>query len=216
LSQIFNEKIFIGKKRQMTDQDTFINYINDHYTELKWKYFKFCQEHHYDWDEDIYSDTILKCYDAIVKKGKLADTTPQGIENYFFMAFKNNIMNEKRYCRSKCRDWNITSDNINELYETWYNDNHDTAHTKLVSDLWKDFSVLYIMTRVEQEFDNEHFYLYRIKTLMPGMTFKKLADNCKHIKATRRKVIDVMRWVKANITKEEIRKVFYTMYGDII
>lgn len=200
----------------MTDQDTFINYINDHYTELKWKYFKFCQEHYLDWNEDIYSDTILKCYDAIIKKGKLADTSPQGIENYFFKSFKNNILNEKRYCRSKCRDWNITSDNINELYEEYYNKMNDSSRVKLFKDLYVDFATLYIMAVVEQNFDSEHFYLYRLKTLMPGMTFKRLAETCPHIKATRRKVIDVMRFVKANVTKEEIRKVFFKLYGDLI
>jgi hypothetical protein len=200
----------------MSDQDKFINHINDHYTELKWKYFKFCNEHQYPWDEDIYSDTIVKCYDTIVKKGKLSDTTPQGIENYFFKAFKNNIMNEKNYCRTKYRDWNINSDNINDIYEDWYNNNNISEHTKLVSDLWKDFATLYIMTMVEQNFDSEHFYLYRMKTLVPNMTFKKLAQECKHIKATRRKVLEVMHWVKDNITKEDIRKVFYTLYGDIV
>jgi hypothetical protein len=200
----------------MSDQDKFINHINDHYTELKWKYFKFCNEHQYPWDEDIYSDTIVKCYDTIVKKGKLSDTTPQGIENYFFKAFKNNIMNEKNYCRTKYRDWNINSDNINDIYEDWYNNNNISEHTKLVSDLWKDFATLYIMTMVEQNFDSEHFYLYRMKTLIPNMTFKKLAQECKHIKATRRKVLEVMHWVKDNITKEDIRKVFYTLYGDIV
>jgi hypothetical protein len=51
---------------------------------------------------------------------------------------------------------------------------------------------------------------------MPGMTFKRLAETCPHIKATRRKVIDVMRFVKANVTKEEIRKVFFKLYGDLI
>lgn len=200
----------------MSDQDKFINHINDHYTELKWKYFKFCNEHQYPWDEDIYSDTIIKCYDTIVKKGKLSDTTPQGIENYFFKAFKNNILNEKNYCRTKYRDYNINSDNINDIYEDWYNNNNISEHTKLVSDLWKDFATLYIMTMVEQNFDSEHFYLYRMKTLIPNMTFKKLAQECKHIKATRRKVLEVMHWVKDNITKEDIRKAFYTLYGDIV
>ena len=188
----------------MSDQDKFINHINDHYAELKWKYFKFCNEHQYPWDEDIYSDTIVKCYDTIVKKGKLSDTTPQGIENYFFKAFKNNILNEKNYCRTKHRNYNINSDNINDIYEDWYNNNNISEHTKLVSDLWKDFATLYIMTMVEQNFDSEHFYLYRMKTLIPNMTFKKLAQECKHIKATRRKVLEVMHWLKDNITKEDI------------
>lgn len=199
----------------MQDETLFLNYINNHYQELKNKYWKFCQEKQYTWDEDIFSDTILKCYDCIVKKGGLKDKTPQGIENYFFMAFKNNIMNERRYSRIKKRDNNISSDNINELYENWYNSNFSDARVKITNDLFKDFSILYIMTQVEDNFDNEHFYLFRVKTLVPEMTFKKLAETTK-IKASRRKVIEVTHWIKEHIRKEDIRKLFYNMYGDII
>ena len=198
----------------MNDETIFLNYINDHYNELKNKYFKFCKEKQYTWDADIFSDTIIKCYESIVKRG-IKDKSPQGIENYFFMAFKNNIMNERRYSRIKKRDNNITSDNINELYENWYNSNFSDARVKIINDLFKDFSILYIMTQVEDNFDSEHFYLFRIKTLVPDMTFKKLADTTK-VKASRRKCIEVMRWVKENIKKEDIRKLFYLMYGDII
>lgn len=198
----------------MQDETIFLNYINDHYTQLKNKYFKFCQEKQYTWDEDIFSDTIIKCYESIVKRG-IKDKTPQGIENYFFKAFKNNIMNERRYSRIKKRDNNITSDNINELYENWYNSNFSDARVKIINDLFKDFSILYIMMQVESNFDSEHFYLFKVKTLVPDMTFKKLADTTK-IKASRRKTIEVMHWVKDNIKKEEIRTVFFQVYGDLI
>ena len=199
----------------MQDQDIFINYINNHYDELKWKYYNFCREKHYDWDEDIYSETILRCYDTIQKKGKLNDTTPHGIESYFFLAFKNNIMNEKNYCRTRCRDYNYTSEKIAITYDDWYNKTNDTAREKLISDLFKDYAVLFIMYQVEANFDAEYFYLYRLKTLIPNMTFKKLAQQTR-IKASRRKVIEVQRWVKDNIKKEEIRKSFNRQYGDII
>lgn len=199
----------------MQDQDIFINYINNHYDELKWKYYNFCREKQFSWDEDIYSETILRCYDTIQKKGKLNDTTPHGIESYFFLAFKNNIMNEKNYCRTRCRDYNYTTEKIAIAYDDWYNKTNDTAREKLISDLFKDFAVLYIMYQVEANFDAEYFYLYRLKSLIPNMTFKKLADTT-HIKASRRKVIEVQRWVKDNIKKEEIRKSFNRQYGDII
>jgi hypothetical protein len=198
----------------MQDETLFLNYINDHYNELKRKYFKFCQEKQYDWDEDIFSDTILKCYDCIVKKGGLKDKSAHGIESYFFIAFRNNIMNEQRYSRNKKRDRNINSDSINDLYEVYYNANNNDARVKIVNDLFKDFSILYIMTQVEDNFDEEHFYLFRLKTLC-NLTFKRLSE-ITQIKASRKKVIEVIHYVKTNITKEEIRKVFYELYGDII
>lgn len=198
----------------MQDETLFLNYINSHYNELKRKYFKFCQEKQYDWDEDIFSDTILKCYDCIVKKGGLKDKSAHGIESYFFIAFRNNIMNEQRYSRNKKRDRNINSDSINDLYEVWYNANNNDARVKIVNDLFKDFSILYIMTQVEDNFDEEHFYLFRLKTLC-NLTFKRLSE-ITQIKASRKKVIEVIHWIKDNIRKEDIRQLFFVMYGDII
>ena len=199
----------------MSDQNTFIKYINDNYQLLKNKYRKFCSEKHYDWDEDVFSDTILKCYDAIQRKGKLEDTTAQGIENYFFRSFKQNIQREKQYCRVSKRDLNITSDNINNIYEDWYNKFNDSSINKIKSDLYKDFSVLYIMHKVEEEFDGEHFYLFKLKSLMPDMTYKKLQAKT-HCTSCRQKVVDVKNYIKEHITKEEINKAFNKMYGDIL
>lgn len=200
----------------MTDAELFLNHINENYTKLKWKYYRFCQENHLSWDEDIYSDTILKCYETIEKKGKMQNNTPYGFESYFFLAFKNNIRNEKRYCRNKNRDFNITSDNINDIYEEYYNLHHDSSRVKLEHDLYQDFTMLYIMMRVNEHFDEEHSYLFKLKTLTKGMTFKKLAEHCKGIKSTRKKVIDVIQWIKQNITKEEIRKAFFQEYDYLI
>lgn len=199
----------------MSDQNTFIKHINDNYQLLKNKYRKFCSEKHYDWDEDVFSDTILKCYDAIKRKGKLEDKTPQGIENYFFRSFKQNIQREKQYCRVSKRDLNITSDNINNIYEDWYNKFNDSSINKIKSDLYKDFSVLYIMHKVEEEFDNEHFYLFKLKSLMPDMTYKKLQakTNCT---SCRQKVVDVKNWAKQNISKKEITDAFQRIYGNLL
>lgn len=199
----------------MEDKTRFINYINDHYNQLKLKYRRFCIEKDYQWDEDIFSDTILSCYSAIEKKGKLNDTSNQGIENYFFRSFKQNLQREKQYCRVSKRDLNYSSANINEVYEEWYNENNSPAKTKLLNDLWKDFATLYILTRVEDNFDAEHFRLFRLKYLVPSMTYKKLQEKTQ-AKKCRQKVVNVKNWVKDNVTKQEIKKVFTLMYGDLI
>lgn len=199
----------------MEDKTLFINYINDHYNQLKAKYKQFCIEKQYNWDEDIFSDTIIKCYDAIEKKGKLNDTTNQGIENYFFRSFKQNLQREKQYCRVAKRDLNVTSDNIFQLYDEWYNEEYTPEHTKLLNDLWKDFATLYIITKVEDNWDNEHFLLFRLKYLVPQMTYKKLQDKT-NAKKCRQKVVDVKNWVQENISKDEIKEAFTRMYGDLL
>ncbi len=200
---------------KLNDQTLFINYINDHYQTLKNKYRRFCIEKQYDWDEDIFSDTILSCYTAIEKKGSLNDKTNQGIENYFFRSFKQNLQREKQYCRVSKRDMNYNSDNINDVYEEWYNENNSPAKTKLLNDLWKDFATLYILTKVEDNFDAEHFRLFRLKYLVPSMTYKKLQEKTQ-AKKCRQKVVDVKNWIRDNVSKQEIKKVFTLMYGDLI
>ena len=199
----------------MTDQDKFLKHINDNYKLLKNRYRKFCKEKDYDWDEDVYSDTILKCYEAIQRKGKLADTTPQGIENYFFRSFKQNIQREKQYCRVSKRDLNIKSDDINQLYEDWYNYNKDSSTSKVKSDLFKDFAVLYIMSVAEDNFDNEHFYLFKLKMLCPDMTYKKLQEKT-HCSGCRQKVVNVKNWVRDNVSKKEITDAFQRIYGSLL
>jgi len=198
----------------MNDSELFLLYINNHYNYLKFKYINFCREHNYVFDEDIFSDTILKCYEAINKKGKLEDTTDQGIQNYFFISFKMNLKREGQYARNQKRDLNVSSDDIGELYETWYNDNNVSAMEKIKSDLFKDFSVLYIMTVVEDNFDTEHFYLFKLKTL-GNLTYKQLQDKTK-IKASRQKVINVKNWLKDNVTKDDIKSAFNLMYGNLM
>lgn len=198
----------------MSDKDKFMHYINDHYNHLKYKYINFCREHNYQWDEDIFQDTILKCHDAIEKKGKLNDTTDYGIESYFFISFKLNLKREGQYSRNAKRDFNVSSDDIEDLYEDYYNKNNSSSAQKVYKDLFKDFSVLYIMTIVEDNFSPEEFYLFRIKTL-GNLTYKELQEKTK-IKASRQKVINVKNFLKTNVKKEDIKKAFNTIYGDLL
>lgn len=207
--------IFIEKTRiKVEDNRLFINYISDHYNQLYYKYRQFCKEKDYQWDEDIFQDTIVNCYSAITKKGKLQDTSNQGIENYFFKSFKMNLMREKQYARNQKRDLNVEADDVDVMYEEWCNNNKEDSRTKILSDMWKDFSCLYIMMLVEDNWDDEHFYLFRLKHLC-NMTYKQLTDKT-GIKGVRQKILDVKQWLKDNLTKEDINKAFQLAYGDLL
>ena len=207
--------IFIEKTRiKVEDNRLFINYISDHYNQLYYKYRQFCKEKDYQWDEDIFQDTIVNCYSAITKKGKLQDTSNQGIENYFFKSFKMNLMREKQYARNQKRDLNVEADDVDVMYEEWTNNNKEDARTKILSDMWKDFSCLYIMMLVEDNWDDEHFYLFRLKHLC-NMTYKQLTDKT-GIKGVRQKILDVKQWLKQHLTKEDINKAFQLAYGDLL
>lgn len=201
----------------MTNEETareYLEWFSRNYMQLKNKYRKFCKEKDYEWDEDVFSDTYLKIHDAIIKKG-LKDTTEQGFDNYTFKSFKMNIKREKQYCRISKRDMNVSSDNINALYEQWFNENKDSSIAKLKSDLFKDFSTLYIMMVVEKNFDHERFHLFNLKMLSPNMTYKRLASITKS-QGCRQKVMDVKHFLRENLKKEDIRNAFQEIYGDLV
>ena len=197
------------------DERKFLEYIDSHYDLLKRKYCRYCKENNIQWDEDLFSETILKCYDAIKKKKGLDDCTEQGIENYFFISFKMNLKREKLYARNEKRDANITSDNISEVYEDWYNANNGTEREKLVHDLYIDFSTIFILHLVEEHFDADTYYLFRLKYLIKGMTYKALQEKTK-LKKVRQRVVEVKQWLQKNVTKEMVREAFFDVYGDLI
>ena len=195
----------------MNDAILFINYINDHYQEIYNSFLAFCNNKNYKFDADIFQDTILKCYKLIEKQGYLKDTSEKGIKNYFFMAFKQNLQRETQYARVQKRDGNVV--NINAVNERYQNSKL-TEQEKLKSDLYKDFATLYLLKKVEEHFDGEHFYLFRMKTFT-NMTYAKLSEHT-GIKGVRQKVVDCKNWLKQNVKQEDIRKEFDAIYGEIL
>lgn len=199
----------------MNDETIFIKYINDNYSGVTNTLRILCGQRQQMFDEDTFMESILRCHKAINKKGYLQDKSAYGITSYLIRSYFNLVKEEKRSARNAKRDMNYDSDNITNLYEDWYNDHNLDAREKIVGDMFKDFATLYIMMVVEQNFDSEHFYLFKLKELIPNMTYKKLAEKTK-MRGVRQKVVEVKRWLKDNVTKENIRKEFYDIYGDIL
>lgn len=198
----------MGTNEQQAEK--FLQWLNNNYTSQKQKLQAFCNDKKYKFDDDIFSDTYLKIYEKILKDG-IIDYTDKGFENYLFMAFKQNLHRDKLYARNLKRDDNVSNISLlNELYQN----SKLTQEEKLKSDLFKDFSVLYLMHRVEDNFDAEHFYLFRLKTFT-NLTYKQLYEHT-GIKGARQKVVGVKNWLKENVTKEEIDKAFNVLYGDIL
>lgn len=199
----------------MSDAEIFLQYINNNYDKVGGTLKLLSAQRKQKFDEDAFHETILRCHKAISKKGYLQDKSPYGITSYLIRSYFNIIKEEKRSAKNAKRDMNYNSDNIGGLYEDYYNSNFTDARQKVVSDLFRDFSVLYIMMVVEENFDSEHFYLFKLKELCKDMTYKKLSEKTK-IKGVRQKVVEVKRFIQANVTKEMIRKSFFETFGDIL
>ena len=196
------------------DEQKFLNHLGKNYETIKTKLKMLCSRNGQKFSEDSYHDVIIKCTTAIRKKGKLEDSSPYGMESYLIRSYLNHEIDLKRVADYAKRDRNYDSDNINELHEQWYNENHTPAMEKIKQDLYKDFATLYIMMKVEQNFSHEYFYLFRIKELCPGMTYKKLRETT-HMQGVRQKVITVRNWLQTNLTKDEVNKAFFQLYGDL-
>ena len=194
----------------MEDAKRFITTVNDHYEVIKKELQSYCDSVGESFDEDIFQDTILKCYLLVEKNGEMKDSSYQGCKNFMFQAFKRNLKREQQYSRNAKRDGNVV--NVGNIYEAWVNANSKTEREKLINDLRKDFFTLYLMKKAEENFDGEHFYLFRLKTFT-NMTYAQLAEKT-GIKGCRQKVVDVKNWLKENVTKSEIEKAFEEKYGD--
>ena len=199
----------------MNNEETakmYLIWVGNNYTKLQERMQKYCASQHLEYDEDIFSNTFLKIYEKIRKNG-LKDTTEEGMLNYTFIAFKINTLREPMYARHKKRNLNVEDGDLNDLYEG-YLGGELTQREKLVTDLYKDFAVIYILHQVEEHFDPEHFKLFQMKFL-GDMTFKELRRKS-GVKGARDKVKEVMEWLKANVTKDEVRESFFAIFSEII
>lgn len=188
----------------------YLTYVGTNYKNLMKRMKAFCSDKGYIWDEDVLADTFLKVHDRIEKKG-IDDSSDDGFENYTFMAFRQNVKREALYARVKKR---CETEDVHILYERYFNSTKTSSTEKIQGDLFKDFSLIYILMKVEENFDNDHFYLFKLKHLC-GMTYKELSEKTK-IPNARKKVLTVMHWLKKNITKQEIEKRFDETYGYLI
>ena len=194
----------------MTPIETYYDIVGKNYKHLIHICKEVCKKNREVYSEDILNDTVIQIHKLIIKKGKLDDMSEKGIMNYFTRSYVNNLRMEKRYAYVKKRDYNITQDEFNSSFEK----SLESKDAKILHDLLEDFSVLYIMKQVELNFDAEHYYLFKLKTLC-GMTYKQVHDKT-NIKKSKDKILEVSRWVKDNLSRRIIKQEFFDIYGDIL
>lgn len=195
----------------MDDAQLFLQHIGKYYEQLKKKYKTFAQLNDYKWDEDVFQDTIVKCHDTIQKQGYLKDSTPKGIEGYFFLSLRNNLKREGQYSRNKKRVDKEDDDIMRDLED--YLTGESSVQDKIKNDFYKDFTVLYLMQKADENFDTEHFHAFSTKMLC-GLTYSQLKEQT-HIKGVRTKVLEVKNFLKENVSKEEIKEAFDEIYGKL-
>lgn len=188
----------------MTDSNKFLQTINGNYDALKRKMIAYCLGTKQQFDEDVFSQTIITCHDTIDRHG-LKDNTENGCINYFFQAFSRNIKREKQYSRNS-KKTSIEAEKLMSTYEEWNNNTNLTLDEKLLQDVYRDFATIYIMKAVEANFPHNDYNLFNLK-YVGANTFKQLGQLTGE-KAIRQRVTAIKEWVKHNVTKDEVSKAF--------
>lgn len=183
--------------------DRWLQYIGTIYEEYRMKYFKMATQLNYNVNEDMLNDTILSCYNSIARNN-LSDTTEQGMRNYLFRAFKVNLNAISNYDKRK-----DVVDDLSSLAEQYENQGEAT-YNKIKKQLLEDYSVIYLLNKVEDNFDTITFNVFRLKTMVP-CTYQRLREITK-VKDAKKRVIKVMKWIRENVTKQEILTNFKKTY----
>ena len=184
--------------------DKWLQYIGTIYEEYRMKYFKMANDLNYNVNEDMLNDTILACYNSIARNN-LSDTTEQGMRNYLFRAFKINLNAVSNYDKRK-----DVVDDLTALAEQYENQGEAT-YNKIKKQLFEDYSLIYILEQVENNFDTISFNVFRLKTMLEKCTYQKLRDITK-VRDCKKRVVKVMKWIRENITKQEILTNFKKTY----
>ena len=192
-----------------TEQATrFLQFVNDNYNNLKKKWAKYLIDRQIEFDEDIYSETILKVYDYISANG-IKDDSESGFANYFFRAFNINIKREKQYSRNLNRDSNI--DAIEELSKEI--NGEDELKLKIRNQVFDDWSIVYILRLVEDNFDQISFHCFRLYYVLNKMTYSKLREITK-VPDSKKRVVTIKNWLKDKLTKKQLEKEFSSYYDN--
>lgn len=128
-------------------------------------------------DEDIYNDTIIKCYESILKG---ADTEGD-LVGYWFKSFKNNLNRDKDYSHRKNKE---DVDVFDVLKGEEYEENNINLYFSTISD---------ILLKVKRQFDRRTFEVFRMH-LLCDMSYERL-NEVTGLKDCKERISKVRRWL---------------------
>ena len=193
------------KKENIELAEQYINYISTIYEE----YIEVFNNMYN--DEDLAGEVLLKTYNCIKNNGLSTidleteeDLKKKVFKNYFFISAKlTNITNKKYQQKSPIRDTNENIDTIDDL----------PTEEKIKNQIYKDYRVMYIINTVEENFDAIDYRCFRLYHLLKNMTYAKLRQ-LTGIKNAKMRVITINKWLRQNITEQQILESFNREFND--
>lgn len=193
------------KKENIELAEQYINYISTIYEE----YIEVFRNMYN--DEDLAGEVLIKTYNCIKNNGLSTidleteeDLKKKVFKNYFFISAKlTNITNQKYQQKSPIRDTNENIDTIDDL----------PTEEKIKNQIYKDYRVMYIINTVEENFDAIDYRCFRLYHLLKNMTYAKLRQ-LTGIKNAKMRVITINKWLRQNITEQQILESFNREFND--
>lgn len=193
------------KKENIELAEQYINYISTIYEEYIEVFSNMYN------DEDLAGEVLLKTYNCIKNNGLSTidleteeDLKKKVFKNYFFISAKlTNITNKKYQQKSPIRDTNENIDTIDDL----------PTEEKIKNQIYKDYRVMYIINTVEENFDAIDYRCFRLYHLLKNMTYAKLRQ-LTGIKNAKMRVITINKWLRQNITEQQIMESFNREFND--
>lgn len=178
----------------------FFDYIGENYDDLVKIYHKYCMLSHLNYSEETFHETILKVSNIILKKN-LKDTTPDGIANYFFKAFKFNTLQDRLQTTKRAEKFDTETDVFQLKRETPQYDYEETELQKIEEAKHKCFEL------IRANFSESDYIIFRLKHNFlkddKELTYKEI----KHligIQNVRQRLIRMHQFLRAK--KNEILK----------
>ena len=144
----------------------------------KWK--KMLENMGLQFDEDVYSDSILKVYDAIMK----GEDIEGDMVGYWYRCFLNNIKRNKQYSfNSKREDIDV----VDYL--------KDKAELETTADIYYP-TIRELLEKVKNNYDIKSYHLFKIY-YMTHITFEELSEIVGYDVKT--KIMKIKKWLKENV-----------------
>lgn len=165
------------------EANDFLKKSGELYELNKRKWSKILKEKGLEFSEDIYNDSILKTYDAILKK----ETNMDECVGYWYQTFLNNTKRDEKYARNQMTD---DVDVFEILKDKEYEDGKINVYISSISD---------ILLSVRRHFDRKTFETFRMY-LLCGMPYEQL-DNLIGTDS-KLKISKVRKWIHDNKTQD--------------
>ena len=165
--------LFIWKKAMEKRAKQFLELTGELYIKNKEKWSKMLSN----FDEDVYNDTIVKCYDSILKG---ADTEGD-LQGYWFKSFKNNLNRNKEYSNNRNK---VDADVMDLLKDKECEEETINLYYSAISD---------ILLKVKHNFNRKTFEVFRMY-LLCNMSYEQL-DNVTGLCDCKERISKVRKWL---------------------